>query len=167
VTPPPPDQSVDAMERGPETAYSAATSSESGSPGIDAEDITSETFLRAFRALKTATYRGCPFPAWLVTIARNLVLECVRSGYRRREVVGGNFAGDEGTQRSAESQVIDREVRTMLWHCVGQLPPAQRFRLDLSVAETAEAMGRPVVAIRQLQYRASRNLGVNWALSHA
>ncbi|HEV7976107.1 RNA polymerase sigma factor [Amycolatopsis sp.] len=61
----------------------------------------------------------------------------------------------------------------MLWHCVGQLPPAQRdclhlrFRLDLSVADTPEAMGRPVVAIRQLQYRASRNLGVNWALSHA
>ncbi|MGW4874337.1 sigma factor, partial [Streptomyces chartreusis] len=38
-----------------------------------AEDLTSETFLRALRRIGTFTWQGRDFGAWLVTIARNLV----------------------------------------------------------------------------------------------
>jgi RNA polymerase sigma-70 factor (ECF subfamily) len=37
-----------------------------------AEDVTSETFLRALDKLGSVTYRGAAFRSWLITIARNL-----------------------------------------------------------------------------------------------
>src|SRR4051794_3775262 len=39
-----------------------------------AEDLTSETFLRALRRINMFTWQGKDFGAWLVTIARNLIL---------------------------------------------------------------------------------------------
>ncbi len=45
-----------------------------------AEDLTSETFLRALRRISTFTWQGRDFGAWLVTIARNLVADhCSRA----------------------------------------------------------------------------------------
>jgi hypothetical protein len=74
VTPPPPDQSVEAaLERGPETAYSAAASSESGSPGIE-EGATARINFRLPEQLKAAIEEaagkeGRSANAWLVRVA--------------------------------------------------------------------------------------------------
>jgi len=40
-----------------------------------AEDLTSETFFRALRAISTFRWQGRDFGAWLTTIARNLVTD--------------------------------------------------------------------------------------------
>ena len=44
-----------------------------------AEDLTSETFVRALRRIDSLTFQGRDVGAWLVTIARNLVLYHVKS----------------------------------------------------------------------------------------
>src|SRR4029079_9318640 len=44
-----------------------------------AEDLTSETFLRALLRIGTFTWQGRDFGAWLVTIARNLVADHFKS----------------------------------------------------------------------------------------
>ena len=45
-----------------------------------AEDLTSETFVRALRRITTFSWQGRDFGAWLVTIARNLVADHFKSG---------------------------------------------------------------------------------------
>ena len=51
-----------------------------------AEDFTSETFLRALRRIGTVNYQGRDIGAWFVTIARNIVLDHVKSARHRLEV---------------------------------------------------------------------------------
>src|SRR6478609_5654109 len=51
-----------------------------------AEDLTSETFLRALRRIADFTWQGRDFGAWLVTIARNLITDHFKSGRYRLEV---------------------------------------------------------------------------------
>src|SRR5438093_10240655 len=51
-----------------------------------AEDVTSETFLRALRRITSVSYQGRDVGAWFVTIARNLVLDHVRSSRFRLEI---------------------------------------------------------------------------------
>lgn len=50
-----------------------------------AEDITSETFLRALRGISSARDQGRDVGAWLHVIARNLVADHVKSSRYRRE----------------------------------------------------------------------------------
>ncbi|WP_055541857.1 sigma-70 family RNA polymerase sigma factor, partial [Streptomyces neyagawaensis] len=56
-----------------------------------AEDLTSETFLRALRRIGTFTWQGRDFGAWLVTIARNLVADHFKSSRFRLEVTTGEM----------------------------------------------------------------------------
>lgn len=51
-----------------------------------AEDLTSETFLRALCGINTLSYRGKQPQAWLFTIAHNVVVDHNRSAWNRREV---------------------------------------------------------------------------------
>jgi RNA polymerase sigma-70 factor (ECF subfamily) len=57
-----------------------------GSPGEE-DDLVQETYLRAFRSL--SNYRGdAPIMAWLMTIARRVCADHVRSRVRQRRLVG-------------------------------------------------------------------------------
>ena len=51
-----------------------------------AEDFTSETFVRALRRIDSLSFQGRDVGAWLVTIARNIVLDHVKSSRYRLEV---------------------------------------------------------------------------------
>ncbi|MGH3744552.1 MAG: sigma-70 family RNA polymerase sigma factor, partial [Mycobacteriales bacterium] len=51
-----------------------------------AEDLTSETFLRALRRIGSFTWQGRDVGAWFVTIARNLVTDHYKSSRYRLEI---------------------------------------------------------------------------------
>ncbi|NUQ32538.1 MAG: sigma-70 family RNA polymerase sigma factor, partial [Dermatophilaceae bacterium] len=51
-----------------------------------AEDLTSETFLRAMRRIDSFSWQGKDIAAWFVTIARNLIADHVKSAKFRFEV---------------------------------------------------------------------------------
>jgi RNA polymerase sigma-70 factor (ECF subfamily) len=129
-----------------------------------AEDVTSETFLRALRRIGTLSYRGRDVGAWFVTIARNLVLDHVKSGRNRYEVVSGDPLEPELGTEGPEPAVLRRLSAEELLRCVRQLPPDQqecvvlRFLQSMSVAETATAMDRNAGAVKALQHRALRRL---------
>ncbi len=44
----------------------------------DAEDLTAETFIKAWRNAASFEFRGAPFGAWLLRIAHNLVIDRYR-----------------------------------------------------------------------------------------
>nr|6DXO_A Chain A, RNA polymerase ECF-subfamily sigma factor [Streptomyces venezuelae ATCC 10712] len=103
-----------------------------------AEDLTSETFLRALRRISTFTWQGRDFGAWLVTIARNLVAD--------------HFKSMESLSNAALLDAV-RRLNPQQQECV-----TLRFLQGLSVAETARVMGKNEGAIKTLQYRAVRTL---------
>jgi RNA polymerase sigma-70 factor (ECF subfamily) len=129
-----------------------------------AEDLTSETFLRALRRIGTFTWQGRDFGAWLVTIARNLVADHFKSSRFRLEVVTGEMLDANEVERSPEDSVLESLSNAALLQAVRKLNPQQqecvtlRFLQGLSVAETARIMGKNEGAIKTLQYRAVRTL---------
>jgi RNA polymerase sigma-70 factor, ECF subfamily len=133
-----------------------------------AEDLTSDTFLRALKRIGSFTWQGRDLGAWLVTIARNLVADHFKSGRYRLEVTTGDVLDadreDRGPEGSPEAAVVDHITNVALLTAVKQLNPEQqecivlRFLQGFSVAETAQAMCKNEGAIKALQYRAVRAL---------
>ncbi|OEV03396.1 ECF subfamily RNA polymerase sigma factor, BldN family [Streptomyces oceani] len=129
-----------------------------------AEDLTSETFLRALRRISTFTWQGRDFGAWLVTIARNLVADHFKSSRFRLEVTTGEMLDANEVERSPEDSVLETLSNAALLDSVRRLNPQQqecvtlRFLQGLTVAETARVMGKNEGAIKTLQYRAVRTL---------
>ena len=129
-----------------------------------AEDVTSETFLRALRKITSITYQGRDVGAWFVTIARNLVLDHVKSSRYRLEVTTAEVDDSRPVEGGPEQQVLAGATRDALLQCVSQLGDDQRecivlrFLQGLSVAETAAVMERNEGAVKALQHRAVRRL---------
>jgi RNA polymerase sigma-70 factor (ECF subfamily) len=138
-----------------------------------AEDLTSETFLRALRRITSVSYQGRDVGAWFVTIARNLVLDHVKSSRYRLEIAtdevsepgSAPFSGMQAQPTSGpEQQVLSRAMNDELFRCITDLGDDQRecivlrFLQGMSVAETAEIMNRNEGAIKALQHRAVRRL---------
>lgn len=130
-----------------------------------AEDLTSETFLRALRRITSITYQGKDVGAWFVTIARNIVLDHVKSSRHRLEFSTAEIL-DSDSAEDPEGDVIAASVVTELIDCVRRLGDDQRecivlrFPQGLSVAETAAVMGRNEGAVKALQHRAVRRLAM-------
>ncbi|NUR89264.1 MAG: sigma-70 family RNA polymerase sigma factor [Nonomuraea sp.] len=130
-----------------------------------AEDLTSETFLRALRRIGDFTWQGRDFGAWLVTIARNLVADHFKSGRYRLEIPTGEVI-DVPLDGShiPENAVVTAIINDRVLRAVRDLNPEQqecvvlRFLHGLSLAETALIMGKKSGAIKALQFRAIRSL---------
>ena len=125
----------------------------------DAEDLTSETFLRIHRAAPRYRPDG-KFKSWLFRIAGNLA----RSELRRRAVVrwvGLESAPEPATDRTAGDAV---ETQELVRNALAELPARQRQAMllrhyqEMSYKEIAGAMDTTVSAVETLLYRASQNL---------
>ncbi|MBV9487430.1 MAG: sigma-70 family RNA polymerase sigma factor [Frankiaceae bacterium] len=132
-----------------------------------AEDLTSETFLRALRRISSYTWQGRDFGAWLVTIARNLIADHFKSSRYKLEMATSDLveAGADRRTEGPENEVLTGITNTTLLEAVKQLNPEQqecivlRFLQGMSVAETAAILGKNENAVKALQYRAVKTLG--------
>lgn len=124
------------------------------------EDLTSETFTRALRRIDSVHEQGRDVGAWFTTIARNLVLDHVKCSRHRLETVTAEIIEARASDASPEQAVIAHETTADLHRHVAALSADQqecirrRFWEELSVAETAAAMGRGEGAVKALQHRA-------------
>ena len=129
-----------------------------------AEDFTSETFVRALRRIDSLSFQGRDVGAWLITIARNIVLDHVKSSRVRLEVPTADMRDADQATDGPEEAVLQRLTNAELFAGIAQLSADQReclvlrFLQGLSVAETAAAMGRKDGAVKALQHRAVRRL---------
>ncbi|MGY1670160.1 sigma-70 family RNA polymerase sigma factor [Geodermatophilus sp. SYSU D00710] len=129
-----------------------------------AEDLTSETFVRALRRIDSLSFQGRDVGAWLVTIARNLVRDHVKSSRFRLEVTTADMRDADRATDGPEDAVVTRLANEQLLACIRALGSEQqecislRFLQGLSVSETAAVMGKKDGAVKALQHRAVRRL---------
>ncbi|QCW49712.1 sigma-70 family RNA polymerase sigma factor [Nocardioides dongxiaopingii] len=130
-----------------------------------AEDLTSETFLRALRNMTSFRWQGKDFGAWLMTIARNLAHDHHKAGRTRLELSTEDMgAHDDAGEDSPEDQVLTGLTNELLLEALTKLPDEQRdclvmrFLQGMSIAETATVLGKSDGAVKQLQLRGVRNL---------
>lgn len=129
-----------------------------------AEDIVSETFLRALGGIGHVTNTGKDFQSWLLTIARNAILDHYRSARHRYETTLGTVEPDFSTVNGPEHQLDLSLLREQLAWYLTMLNDDQRycvvsrFWFGRSVSDTAERMKKTPNAVRALQYRAVRRL---------
>ena len=129
-----------------------------------AEDLTSDTFFRALRAMSSFRWQGKDFGAWLMTIARNLTMDHYKAGRTRLEQTTEDMNTLDTSTEGPESSVLASLTHEALLTALTELPTEQReclvmrFLQGLSIAETAEVLGRSSGAVKQLQLRGVRNL---------
>lgn len=126
----------------------------------DAEDLTQQVFLQAWRALRRFRPSGSPFIAWLFTIAHNLVV----NHYRRHrmtqqlpdEMAAWRTDGNPDHDRRLEQDRVRQAIR--------RLKPDQqqvvimRFLEDLPHRDIAAALGKSAANVRVIQHRALQEL---------
>ena len=135
----------------------------------DAEDLTQHVFVKALEALPRYESRGIPFGGWLFRLARNAVIDHVRTRHDHAELdsITEWTHGDAGPDEIA----VVRQELDAVGAALAALTDEQReaitlrFFAGLSARETAAAMGKQEGTVRGLQFRAiaalRRQLGID------
>src|SRR4051812_24347071 len=131
----------------------------------DAEDLTEQTFLQAYRHFGRAQResQGRPLRPWLIRIAHNLAANYYRDRSRRPQTTIED-AGALPELHTTEGLVEDREDLARILECVRLLPDDRRealimrFALGMDNREIARALGRTDGATKVLIHRAIRQL---------
>jgi len=131
----------------------------------DAEDLTEQTFLQAYRHFERAMREsdGRPLRPWLIRIAHNLAANLYRDRSRRPESVLED-ATIISAPHTTEGLVEGREELQEVLAAVAKLPDDRRealimrFALGMDNREIARALGRSDGATKVLLHRAIRQL---------
>lgn len=136
---------------------------------VDAEDLTQAVFVKALEALPRYESRGVPFGGWLFRLARNTVIDHVRTRREHAdlEAVGEQLDGIAGPDEIVAKRTDMDAVAVALEALTAEQREAiaLRFFAGLSAREAAVAMGKQEGTIRGLQFRAiaalRRQLGID------
>ena len=129
----------------------------------DAEDLTTQTFVRMLESIGRFRWGSAPFSAWLFRIAHNLAMDHfrVRRRWQLEEEVP-EPPPDETT--SAEAVAFQSIGRSSMLDLIEDLSPDQqqvltlKFVFDFSNGEVATILGKTEGAIKSLQHRALTSL---------
>jgi RNA polymerase sigma-70 factor, ECF subfamily len=131
----------------------------------DAEDVTEQAFLQAYRHFERARREsnGRPLRPWLIRIAHNLASNYHRDRARRPQAVldhADPIAAPHGTERIVEGREELKHVMASLEHLPDDRREAliMRFALGMDNREIARALGRTDGATKVLIHRAIRQL---------
>jgi RNA polymerase sigma-70 factor (ECF subfamily) len=129
----------------------------------DAEDLTTQTFVKMLESIGRFRWRSVPFSAWLFRIAHNLAMDHFRA--RRRWQPEEEIPEQAGVEEdSAEEQALASIGDASLLELIADLSPEQRQVLTLkfvfrfSNGEAAAILGKTEGAVKSLQHRALATL---------
>ncbi len=132
-------------------------------PGLDAEDLLHDTYVRALHSLERFEWQGeGSFEPWLRSIASHVAADAVRK-QGRRNVLHLDFEL-RGSGPSPSRVLARGERRARLAAAMEELSPDHRTVLELArmdrlaIREIAERMGRSESAVKNLLLRATRSL---------
>ena len=125
----------------------------------DAEDLTTQTFLKMLEAINKFRWQSAPFSAWLFRIAHNLAMDHFRANKRwQPEEEVPEPEADEST--SAEAGAFESIGRKSMLDLIEDLSPEQqqvltlKFVFNFANAEAATILGKTEGAVKSLQHRA-------------
>ena len=136
-----------------------------GAPGAslasaaDAEDVTQEVFMDAFRLHRNQSVRS-----WAALLRRLAVCRALDQIRRRRPIVTINGLSLAGSDAGPESDVIAAELAEMLPEAIARLPEREgevfclRYIEDLSNRQIAEALDMPSGAVAAALHKARARL---------
>jgi RNA polymerase sigma-70 factor (ECF subfamily) len=131
----------------------------------DAEDLTEQTFLQAYRHYERAVSEsnGRPLRPWLIRIAHNLAANLYRDRARKPQTPIED-TGMLSALHTTEDLVEGRDELARILEGVKELPDDRRdalimrFALGMDNREIARAMGRTDGATKVLIHRAIKQL---------
>jgi RNA polymerase sigma-70 factor, ECF subfamily len=129
----------------------------------EAEDLTEDIFLRMLGAIADYKRTSVPFSAWIFRIARNHLISFYRkNGLRKDHSVLDDTVAD--TKHDPASIIEAQSLLGEVAEAVQKLPDAQRdvialrFAVGLSIAETAQVLGKRQGNVKALQHKAVSGL---------
>lgn len=129
----------------------------------EAEDITHQTFLKAWERIDQFTFQGYPFSSWLYTIARNTVIDHYRKNDPQVDIE------DVSHYLVSEDDTLDVKLEVkMEWETllvsirklneIEQEVLIMRFVDDLPHKEIGEIIGKSEGAVKVISHRALKSL---------
>jgi len=128
----------------------------------EADDLTSETFLRAWTAIRRYEDRGLSIESWLLKIGHNLATKHLTRFRAPLTIEGINLEADE--RSSPEGIAEATSEADVVRQAILKLPGLQRqivvwrFLESMSYEEVGKMLGKSQGAIRVLQFRALKRL---------
>jgi RNA polymerase sigma-70 factor (ECF subfamily) len=129
----------------------------------DAEDLTTQTFLKMLEAIGKFRFQAAPFSAWLFRIAHNLAMDHFRASRRwQPEEEVPEPRGSE--QASAEEEALHSIGRKSMLELIDGLSHEQqqvltlKFVFNFSNGEAATILDKSEGAVKSLQHRALASL---------
>lgn len=130
----------------------------SGQNAAEAEDLMQETFLRAYKKLSLYEERGVPYFFYLLTIARNLLINF----YRKPKAVQIEESFDIVDHKSKNvGQKVDADI---LWNAVQTLNMNEQkainmyYREDMPIKQVASHMKKTENAVKLILSRGRKKL---------
>lgn len=123
----------------------------------DAEDLTAETFTKAWRSMGSFEWRDTPIGAWLFRIAHNLIVD----KSRRKQDVLGWLPWRQGKEESQFEQI---EAQDEIQRAFDALSTEQQMIVYLhffegyDLAEVAQFIGKSANAVTVAQFRALQRM---------
>ena len=125
----------------------------------DAEDLTTQTFLRMLESIGRFKFGTAPFSAWLFRIAHNLAMDHFRAN--RRWQPEEDVPEPHGSEEpSAEVGALQRIGAQSMLEMIEDLSPEQqqvltlKFVFNFGNGEVATILGKTEGAVKSLQHRA-------------
>lgn len=130
----------------------------------DAEDLTQETFVRAYQQIGRYDPRQ-PFRPWLFAIGHNLAVSELRRRNNHPVAMAPDTLPETPDAAAAPGEaVVIGEARHALREALANLPPEQREALwlfhveEMSLKEIAQVVGKSALGVRVMLFRIRRQL---------
>ena len=129
----------------------------------EAEDLTEEVFVTMLHSISSFRWQGASFGAWLMRVAHNKLIDHFRRKGRLLEQTTEEMPEVVGPDDPAK-EVEARFTAEFLSGAIRKLTPAQRevvamrFAAGLSVAETAQSLGKSENNVKVLQFKGIQGL---------
>ena len=129
----------------------------------DAEDLTTQTFVKMLESITRFRWRSAPFSAWLFRIAHNLAMDHFRASRRWQpeEDVPEPHGEEEPSAEAAALQSLGRQSMLEMIESLSQEQQqvlTLKFVFNFSNGEAATVLGKTEGAVKSLQHRALASL---------
>lgn len=126
-----------------------------------AEDLVADVFVEAWRGIRRFRYKGVPIVAWLYRIAHNETADFLKQRSKAQtQTLNDGWSGiphsEDASERVALWQSVAQAFRKLTTE--QQMVLVSRFLEGLTLAETAEVLGKNENAVKALEFRALRSV---------